>query len=495
MAAGSDHPIAMRTAPLRIANFVDGDYRAPAAARYLPVLEPATAEVFAEAPLSAAEDIDAAVAAARRAAPAWAATPPSERARILRAIANEIDARLDSLAEEESRDAGKPVATARRVDIPRAAANFRQFAAQAETMVGESFDGEAGTWNVVLRQPLGVVGCISPWNLPLYLLTWKIAPALAAGNAVVAKPSEITPISAWLLGDIVRNAGLPPGVLNIVHGAGAQAGAALVAHRDIKAVSFTGSTATGALIAQVAAPQFKKLSLELGGKNATIVFADADIDRAVDESVRAAFSNQGQICLCGSRVLVEASIWSRFRDAFVDRVRQLRIGDPRSPESDIGALVSAEHRAKVEAYIALAHDEGGRLLTGGGRPDLDGRCRNGFFIQPTVFDQLDAQCRVNQEEIFGPVVTLMPFADDAQALAFANSTAYGLAASVWTRDLDRAQRFARGLATGIVWINCWMARDLRTPFGGVKASGVGREGGLEAMRFFTEAKTVALAAV
>ncbi len=481
----------MRSSSLRLANFIDGDYSAPRNAHYLPVFEPATGHTFAEVPASHAPDVDIAVAAARRAAPAWAATAPSERARVLRRIADEIDARAESLAEEESRDSGKPVSVARSVDIPRAAANFRHFAAQAETFASESHDGEARTWNITMRQALGVVGCISPWNLPLYLLTWKIAPALAAGNTVVAKPSEVTPITAWLLGDIVRHAGLPAGALNIVHGAGATAGAALVAHRDIKAVSFTGSTATGAAIAAVAAPQFKKLSLELGGKNATIVFADADFDRAVSESVRAAFSNQGQICLCGSRILVERSLLPRFREAFLAQVAALRVGDPRDPHTQIGALVSAEHLAKVESYIAVAHDEGGRLLHGGQRVRLEGRCEHGYFLSPTVFDQLDSQCRVNQEEIFGPVVTLTPFEDETQAIGFANATQYGLAASVWTRDLDRAQRCARELQAGIVWINCWMARDLRAPFGGVKASGVGREGGLEAMRFFSESKNVA----
>ncbi len=481
----------MRTALLRLANFIDGDYRAPIGGAYLPVIEPATGQVFAEVPASNAGDVDAAISAARRAAPVWAATAPSERARVLRRIADEIDARAASLAEEESRDSGKPVSVARSVDIPRAAANFRHFAAQAETFASESHDGEAGTLNITLRQPLGVVGCISPWNLPLYLLTWKIAPALAAGNAVVAKPSEVTPVTAWLLGDVVRHAGLPPGILNIVQGAGATAGAALVAQRDVKALSFTGSTATGAAIAAVAAPQFKKLSLELGGKNATLVFADADFDRAVSESVRAAFSNQGQICLCGSRILVERSLMPRFREAFLAQVAALRVGDPREADTQIGALVSAEHLAKVQAYIALAHEEGGRLLCGGSRIELPGRCQDGYFLAPTVFDHLDMHCRVNQEEIFGPVVTLTAFDDDTQAIGFANGTPYGLATSVWTRDLARAQRCARELQAGIVWINCWMARDLRTPFGGVKASGVGREGGLEAMRFFSESKNVA----
>ncbi|MCC6592953.1 MAG: aldehyde dehydrogenase [Xanthomonadales bacterium] len=482
----------MRESGLRLANFIDGDYRAPLSGAWLAVHEPATGQVYAEVPDSGSADIEAAVAAAQRAQRGWSATAPSARAALLRRIADLLEGQLDAFAEEESRDSGKPVHVARAVDIPRAVANFRFFAAMAESFTSESHHGEAGTLNYTLRQPIGSVGCISPWNLPLYLFSWKIAPALAAGNCVIAKPSEVTPVSAWLLGGILQQACLPPGVLNIVHGSGARCGAPLVAHPKIKAVSFTGSTATGAAIAAATASQFKKLSLEMGGKNATVVFADCDFERALAESVRATFSNQGQICLCGSRVLVERSLLPRFREAFVERVRALRVGDPRDPGSDIGALVSAAHRDKVESYIALAHEEGGRLLTGGGRVAPEGRCAQGWFLQPTVFDHLDAHCRVNQEEIFGPVATLTPFDDEAQALAYANSTNYGLACSLWTRDLERAHRFAAALESGIVWVNCWMARDLRTPFGGVKHSGLGREGGQEAMRFFTEARNVAI---
>lgn len=482
----------MRDSLLRLANFIDGNYSAPLSGAWLPVHEPATGQAYAEVPDSGEADIAGAVAAAENAQQGWASTAPSARAALLRRIADLLERQLDAFAEEESRDSGKPVHVARNVDIPRAVANFRFFAAMAESFASESHHGETGTLNYTLRAPLGVVGCISPWNLPLYLFTWKVAPALAAGNCVIAKPSEITPVSAWLLGGVLQQAGLPAGVLNIVHGSGARCGAPLVAHPKIKAISFTGSTATGATIASASAARFKKLSLEMGGKNATVVFADCDFERAVAESVRAAFSNQGQICLCGSRILVERSLLARFREAFVERVRSLRVGDPRDPHSDIGALVSAAHRDKVEAYIALAHEEGGRLLCGGARAAPGGRCADGWFLQPTVFDQLDAYCRVNQEEIFGPVVTLMPFDDEAQALAYANASRYGLACSVWTADVSRAHRFAAGLECGIVWINCWMARDLRTPFGGVKESGLGREGGLEAMRFFSEPKNVAV---
>lgn len=481
----------MRDSLLRLTNFIDGAYVAPQTERYLPVHEPATGKVYAQVPDSGVLDIDHAVAAAARAAPAWAALTPSQRARQLHRIADLIEARLSSLAEEESRDSGKPVALARTVDIPRVVANFRFFAAMAESWSSESHSS-GQLLNYTLRQPLGVVGCISPWNLPLYLLSWKIAPALAAGNTVVAKPSEVTPLSAWLLGEILQAAELPPGVLNIVHGNGPGCGAALVTHAGVKAVSFTGSTATGAAIASACASQFKKLSLELGGKNATVVFADADLDRAAREAARAAFSNQGQICLCGSRILVQRSAMGRFREAFLEHVSELKVADPREPETNFGALVSAEHLDKVLGYITLAHDEGGRLLTGGERVRLPGRCEDGYFLAPTVFDQLDAHCRVNQEEVFGPVATLIGFDDEDQAMAYANSTRYGLACSLWTGDLNRAHRMAAGLHSGLVWINCWMARDLRTPFGGVKESGLGREGGAEAMRFFTEAKNVCI---
>jgi len=483
----------MRDSLLRLTNFIAGDYCAPATKAYLPVYEPATGKIYAEVPDSDAVDVDSAVTAAGAAQSNWSNTAPSVRAILLRRIADLIESRLDAFAEEESRDTGKPVKLARNVDIPRAVANFRFFAAMAETFTSESHHGEAATLNYTLRQPLGSVACISPWNLPLYLLSWKIAPALAAGNCVIAKPSEITPVSAWLLGEIIQEAQLPAGVLNLIHGSGPRCGAALVAHSRVKAVSFTGSTATGGAIATATATQFKKLSLEMGGKNATVVFADCDFERCVNEAVRAAFTNQGQVCLCGSRILVERSIMPRFREAFLDAVGKLIVGDPREANSDLGALVSAAHLAKVQSFIELAHEEGGRLLAGGQRVQLEGRCKDGYFLAPTVFDQLDAYCRVNQEEIFGPVVTLTPFDNETQALAFANSTAYGLACSVWTADLGRAHRFAAALESGIVWINCWMARDLRTPFGGVKQSGLGREGGVDAMRFFTEAKNVALA--
>jgi aminomuconate-semialdehyde/2-hydroxymuconate-6-semialdehyde dehydrogenase len=478
---------------LVLANYIDGRPSAPRTARHLDVFEPATARAYADCPDSGPDDVDAAVAAAQRAFPAWAATPAAQRALLLNRIADRLEARLDEFAQAESRDSGKPVALARAVDIPRAVSNLRFFAAAATQFASEAHAMGDEAINYTLRAPLGVVACISPWNLPLYLFTWKIAPALAAGNTVIGKPSEITPATAWMFSQLCIEAGLPPGVLNIVHGTGPGVGQPLIEHRGIKAISFTGSTRTGAAIAAVAAPQFKKVSLEMGGKNPTLIFADWDASPTnLDTVVRSAFSNQGQICLCGSRILVERPIYEKFKEAFLDRVRALRVGDPEDPGSNLGALVSQAHFDKIVGHIALAREEGGKLLCGGDPVKPGGRCADGWFVAPTVFEGLGPQSRTNQEEIFGPVVTLLPFDGEAEAVELANATTYGLAASVWTTSLTRAHRVASRLESGIVWINCWMRRDLRTPFGGVKQSGVGREGGVEALRFFTEPKNVCI---
>ncbi|GAA0710175.1 aldehyde dehydrogenase [Dyella marensis] len=478
---------------LRLANLIDGRLQAPRQDRWLDVFEPASGEVFAHCPDSSADDVEAAVAAAHAAAPAWAATPSEQRARLLQRLADLVEARLDAFAALESRDSGKPLSLARSLDIPRAVSNLRYFAAAIVPWSSESHAMELGAINYTLRQPLGVVGCISPWNLPLYLFTWKIAPALAAGNAVVAKPSEITPCTAALLGELSIEAGFPPGVLNIVQGRGPSVGQALVEHAQVKAISFTGSTRTGAQIAAAAAPRFKKLSLELGGKNPAIVFADADLSEAnLDTIVRSGFANQGEICLCGSRLLVQRSIYDDFRARYLAKVRALRVGDPRDASSDLGALVSREHFEKVMGCIEQARAEGGQVLCGGESLALPGPLAGGWYVAPTVVEGLAPEAATNQHEIFGPVVSLIPFDDEDEALAIANGTGYGLAASLWTADLSRAHRFGARLDVGIVWINCWLLRDLRTPFGGTRQSGVGREGGVEALRFFTEPKNICI---
>jgi aminomuconate-semialdehyde/2-hydroxymuconate-6-semialdehyde dehydrogenase len=454
--------------------------------------EPATGTVSGTLPDSDGSDVAAAVEAAERAFPAWSATPATDRSRILRRVADTLRARLSDLAHAESVDSGKPLALATSLDTPRAIDNFEFFADAGTQFASEAHAMEGRALNYTLRHPLGVVACISPWNLPLYLLSWKVAPALAAGNCVVAKPSEVTPVTADWLGRLATEAGLPPGVLNIVHGLGPKAGTALTARPSVRAISFTGSTRTGMEIARSAGPTFKKLSLEMGGKNPTVVFADCDFEATVAATMRSAFTNQGQICLCGSRILVEKSIYPRFRDALVERTRALRVGDPLVAGTDQGALVSRQHLDKVLSYLELARHEGGKLLCGGKRAELGGQCANGWFVEPTLFEGLGPACRTNQEEIFGPVATLQPFDSDAEALSLANATSYGLAASVWTSDLTRAHRFSAGVQSGIVWVNCWMLRDLRTPFGGMKDSGVGREGGLEALRFFTEAQNICI---
>ncbi len=477
-----------------IANFIDGQFAEPSGGRYLENVNPATGETYSYVPASDADDIDRAVRSARRAAPGWAATPAEQRCRVLLRIAELIEQHIEALAMAECVDNGKPLSRCRAVDIPRAVANFRFFATAVLHTHSELYEAPGQSLSLTLRRPRGVAGLISPWNLPLYLLTWKVAPALATGNTAVAKPSEVTPMTAHLLAQICQQAGLPPGVLNIVHGLGASAGQALVEHPDVSTISFTGGTATGARVAAAAAPRFKKVSLELGGKNPNVVFADADLDASVEASVQAAFANQGQICLCGSRLLVQRDVMDAFLPRFVERARRLRVGDPLDPQTEQGALVSAAQLAKSEEYARLAREEGGTLLCGGRRPEeLPARCRGGYFFEPTVVAGLGNACRTNQEEIFGPIVSVLPFDSEEEAMEIANSTPYGLSASIWTRDLDRAHRVSERLDAGTVWVNCWLVRDLRTPFGGMKQSGVGREGGLEAIRFFTEPKTVCIA--
>ena len=475
-----------------IQNFINGNFHNPIKEDWLDNYCPATGEVYGQIPNSSKEDVENAYLAAKKAFPMWSQTPLEERSRILIKISELLETHLDRFAEAESKDNGKPVTLAKTVDIPRAASNFRFFGNAITQFASESHESIGlDAVNFTLRQPLGVVGCISPWNLPLYLFTWKIAPALAAGNCVVAKPSEITPMTAYLLGKLCTEAGLPKGVLNIVHGLGTTCGQAIIEHPDIKAISFTGGTATGAHIARTAAPMFKKLSLELGGKNPNIIFADCDYETMLDTTVRSSFSNQGQICLCGSRIFVEAALYDTFKKDFVSKVKQLKVGNPSDPKTNIGAVVSKPHMNKVLSYINIAKEEGGTILCGGNQLTIPG-FENGYYLEPTVIEVPTDDCRVNQEEIFGPVVTIMPFKSEDDVLQMANRVKYGLSATLWTNNLNRTMRMSNQIQAGIIWVNTWMLRDLRTPFGGVKASGVGREGGFEALRFFTEPKNICI---
>jgi aminomuconate-semialdehyde/2-hydroxymuconate-6-semialdehyde dehydrogenase len=484
----------VRTEAFQIRNFIGGQLVEPTGGRYLDNVEPATGKPYSQVPDSDAADVDLAATAAEKAFADWSRTPAAERSKILLLIADLIERDLEKLARAESIDTGKPLSLARSLDIPRAASNFRFFATAILHTESEAHITDNVAFNYTLRQPRGIAGLISPWNLPLYLLSWKIAPAIAVGNTAIAKPSELTPMTAHMLCEICREAGLPNGVLNVVHGAGPNVGAAITAHSKINTISFTGGTVTGRKVAEACAPLFKKISLELGGKNPNIVFADADLDAAIAGSVRSSFANQGQICLCGSRVFVERSAYKDFVDRFIERTAQLRLGDPLDEKTEQGAIVNKAQLEKVKFYVDLAQEEGGQIAVGGSTPkSINDRCRDGYFFQPTVITGLPVSCRTNREEIFGPVVTITPFDSEEEVIEYANDCDYGLASSVWTQNLNRAHRVAERISTGTVWVNCWLVRDLRVPFGGMKASGVGREGGEEALRFFTEPKNVCIA--
>jgi len=475
---------------IQILNYIDGELSQAESNNWLPVMNPAIEEQYAKLPDSHEEDVNKAVEAAQKAYPAWSRLSINERSAFLIKIADAIEAKLEELAMAECVDNGKPLKLAKRVDIPRASSNFRFFGNAITQFASESHDMGTAI-NYTLRQPLGVVSCISPWNLPLYLFSWKIAPALAAGNTVVAKPSEVTPMTAFLLAKICIEVGLPKGVLNIIHGTGENVGSFMTSHPKVKAISFTGSTRVGAEIAKVAVPAFKKVSLEMGGKNPNLIFADCDYDKMLATTLHSSFANQGQICLCGSRIYVEKKIYDRFKADFVQKTKELIVGNPLDEKTKIGAIVSKLHYEKILSYIEIAKSEGGQILCGGKAVHPEG-VENGLYIQPTIIEGLPNNCRTNQEEIFGPVVTIMPFENDEEALELANGTPYGLSSTVWTSNLTRAHRMARDIEAGIVWINTWLHRDLRTPFGGVKQSGIGREGGFEALRFFTETKNVCI---
>ncbi len=475
---------------IKIQNFINGTYCDSTSGESLDNYEPATGKIYSTIARSNAEDVELAVKAAEKAFPIWSSMSIEKRSDILLKFAQGIEDRMQEFVEAESKDNGKPLSLAAHVDIPRAVSNFKFFATSIVHFSTEAHQNIGEGMHFTTRKPIGIVGCISPWNLPLYLFSWKIAPALATGNCVIAKPSEITPLTASMLGEIANDVGMPPGVLNILHGLGGEVGDAMVKHPKIKAISFTGGTKTGEYIAKTAAPMFKKLSLELGGKNPNIIFADCDFDNMLSTTVRSSFANQGQICLCGSRIFIEKSIYEKFKNAFVEKVKKLTVSNPYDANCKMGALVSESHLEKVMSYIELAKEEGGTILTGGNRVQLDAPFENGYYLEPTVIEGLKYDCRTNQEEIFGPVVTIMPFDTEEEVLIMANSTIYGLSATVHTTNLQTAHRVAENLEAGLVWINSWLVRDLRVPFGGVKASGVGREGGWEALRFFTEAKSI-----
>ena len=479
----------------KIKNYINGELLAPINDNYLDNFEPATGKIYSLIPESDQDDLELAVKAAEQAQKDWADMSSENRSILLMKLADAIENASDELARAEAIDNGKPISAARAVDCYRSAANIRFFANTATQFSSECHDMGAVGVNYTLRQPIGIVGCISPWNLPLYLFTWKIAPALASGNCVIGKPSEITPMTAYIFSRLCIEVGMPKGVINILHGTGNSIGAPLVAHKKIKAISFTGGSSTGRAIATTMAPMLKKYSLELGGKNPTLIFADScnsesDLNKTVNEVVRSTFSNQGQICLCGSRIYIEKSIYTEFKTVFLEKVKQLKIGDPLDETIQFSALVSKQHQDKVYSYIELAKQEGGTILTGGNKLAPEGRCADGYFIEPTVIEGLDSNCRVNQEEIFGPVCTIQPFETQEQALQLANGTEYGLAVSIWSQNISRCHQLSTQLDFGIVWINSWLLRDLRTPFGGMKSSGMGREGGLEGMRFFTEPKNI-----
>ncbi|KAG0038131.1 hypothetical protein BGZ82_001000 [Podila clonocystis] len=480
--------------PTALDNFINNEHVKPVHGHYFDTFDPARGIPHSKIPDSTKEDVDLAFAAASKAFKTWSKTSRIERARVMNKIADLIESRLDEFARAESKDQGKPVELARTVDIPRAAHNFRFFAGRILHSVDEAADLAGVGFSYSQRMPIGVAGLISPWNLPLYLLTWKIAPCIACGNTAICKPSEFTSLTAYMLCSVLQEAGLPAGVVNMVFGTGMGAGQAIVEHPRIPLISFTGGTVTGAKISSVAAPMFKRLSLELGGKNANIVFADCDFELALKTSVRSSFANQGEICLCGSRIFVERPIYEKFLAGLVQGAKSLKVGDPSQKDTNLGALVSKEHWAKVMSYVQLGQEEGGTIECGGQKPaSLQGQFQNGYFLEPTIISGLTPSCRTMREEIFGPVVTIFPFDTEEEVIGYANDSEYGLSCSLWTENGRRARRVASEIEAGTVWVNTWMARDLRMPFGGMKKSGVGREGGNHSLDFYSELKTICLA--
>ncbi|MBK64920.1 MAG: 2-hydroxymuconic semialdehyde dehydrogenase [Euryarchaeota archaeon] len=473
---------------MQLMNYINGNFCPQTSGKWITNLNPATGEEICKVPISNSKDVKEAINSAKNAYPNWSKYTPHERAIWLDKIADKLEEMFEEIAQLESMDTGKPISLSRNVDANRSVANFRFFSELIRGMEIEEFEMKDAT-NYVIQKPNGIGALITPWNLPLYLLSWKVAPAIGMGNTVVCKPSELTPMTADLLMRAVDEIGLPAGVINLVHGNGIETGSLLVEDSDIDFVSFTGGTVTGSKVASSAASTFKKLSLELGGKNSSIVFADCDFEKTIAGVVRSGFLNQGQICLCGSRIFIEEEIYEDFKNRLINAVEEMKIGDPLDEETDLGALISKEHLSKIEYYANLAIEEGGTLLTGG-VPCLPKAFENGNWMAPIIVEGLSPESRCSKEEIFGPMVTLHIFKEESELIKMVNNTRYGLAGSIWTKDLDKGRRLSESIETGMIWINTWLHRDLRVPFGGVKDSGVGREGGKWSLGFFSEAMNV-----
>jgi len=474
----------------KLYNYIDGRLVDPVNKNYIENYSPTNGKVYSLVPNSGKEDVGLAVDAAKKAFASWGSSTKEYRYGWMMKLAEAIKEKADMLVKAESFDNGKPEWLAKSVDIPRSSENFKFFATAILHYDSKSHDMDGQAINYTLNQPIGVAGCISPWNLPLYLLTWKIAPAIAAGNTVVAKPSEITPYSAYLFSKICAEIKFPKGVINIVHGYGKPAGSEIVKRSDV--VSFTGGTDTGKKIASMAARQLKKYSLELGGKNPTIICQDANLNLAINSVIKSSFLNQGQICLCGSRIFIEKSIYSKFKKLFLTKTQSLSVGDPRKRSSELGAVVSKEHMEKILSKIKLAVKDGGKIVFGGNRLLLSGEFSDGYYLEPTIIEGLGHESSINQEEVFGPVVTLTPFESEEELVNMCNSTKYGLSASIFSENISKCHRLAANINSGIIWVNTWLLRDLRIPFGGMKESGVGREGGYYSLDFFTETKNVCI---
>lgn len=481
-----------------ITHFINGEFTAGSTGKTFENRSPATNKVIGLVNEAGKAEVDAAVKAAKAALKGpWGKMTMAERSALLYKVADRINERFDEFLEAECLDTGKPKSLASHIDIPRGAANFKVFADTVKNVPTESFrldtpDG-AGAVNIGHRTPKGVIAVISPWNLPLLLMTWKVGPALACGNTVVVKPSEETPLTTTLLGEVMNECGVPPGVYNVVHGLGPDsAGEYLTRHEDVDAITFTGETRTGEIIAQAASKGLRDISLECGGKNAAIVFADCDMDKAIEGTMRSAFANCGQVCLGTERVYVERPVYEEFKKRLVEAANNLKLGPSDDPETNMGPLISKEHQSKVLSYYQIAVDQGATVLCGGGVPDMPAEYADGCWVQPTIWEGLDDDARVIREEIFGPCCHLRPFDTEEEVLALTNDNPYGLATAIWTENSSRAIRVAEQIEVGLAWVNSWFLRDLRTAFGGAKQSGIGREGGVHSLEFYTELKNICI---